>query len=80
MAAVNIYDPNKFMKGSEWTKREFVPGSEPNNRVLRKKIDSGELIGYYNGGGTYERSDQRCYQSASINQAVNNLIRESANG
>ncbi len=34
MAAINIYDANKFMKASIWAKREFVEGSEPNNRVL----------------------------------------------
>ncbi|TDF41563.1 hypothetical protein EYS14_01545 [Alteromonadaceae bacterium M269] len=76
-AALNVFDPNKFMKVSDWIKREFVPGSGPNPRVIRRRIDLGELNGFYDSGGTYIRSDQRCFQSAAVNDEVNELIKES---
>lgn len=64
---------HKFMKLREWTNREFE-GEPWDNRTIRKKIESGELIGVLNGKNTLIRSDQTLDMLASQHVDISDLI------
>lgn len=72
--ALNIYDENKFMTVSEWKRREFAKGSEPQNRTVRHWIEKRVIVGAMIGRIAYVRCDQRAATRTEVDHAVDDLI------
>ncbi|WP_353614818.1 hypothetical protein [Mangrovibacter phragmitis] len=66
----------KLMKASAWGKREFVPGSIPDNRTIKRWIEDGLLRGRVVDGAAWVCSSENWGVDSMVSQAVRQLINE----
>ena len=67
---------SKLMKASQWGRREFEPGSEPDNRTIKRWIENGLLQGRIVDGAVWVCSSEKWGVDSVISQAVTKLIQE----
>ncbi len=66
----------KLMKASAWGKREFEPGSIPQNRTIRRWIENGLLMGRIVDGSILVYSSEKWGVDSIVNDKVRRLIQE----
>ena len=64
----------KLMKASEWSAREFTPGSRPHNKTVKAWIEKGKISGRIIDQQAYVFEDQCFGVPMATSQAVNSLI------
>ncbi|WP_238085278.1 hypothetical protein [Pseudescherichia vulneris] len=67
---------SKLMKASLWGKREFEPGSVPDNRTIKRWVENGVLMGRVVDGGVWVSSSEKWGVDSIINQHVRRLIED----
>ncbi len=65
----------KLMKGAQWAKREFIPGSVPCPQTIQKWVERGVVNGRIIDGTAYVFVDQKAGLDSGIQHAVNDLLR-----
>ena len=66
----------KLMKASAWGKREFEPGSIPQNRTIRRWIENGLLMGRIVDGSILVYSSEKWGVDSIVSDKVRRLIQE----
>lgn len=66
----------KLMKASAWGKREFEPGSIPQNRTIRRWIENGLLMGRIVDGSILVYSSEKWGVDSIVSAKVRQLIQE----
>lgn len=66
----------KLMKASLWGKREFEPGSIPDNRTIKRWIENGLLQGRIVDGSILVSSSEKWGVDSMISETVRRLIQE----
>ncbi|EIH0466465.1 hypothetical protein [Citrobacter braakii] len=66
----------KLMKASAWGKREFEPGSIPQNRTIRRWIENGLLMGRIVDGSILVYSSEKWGVDSIVSEKVRRLIQE----
>lgn len=66
----------KLMKASAWGKREFVTGSVPDNRTIKRWVENGLLRGRIVDGMVWVCSGEQWGVDSMISENVRRLIRE----
>lgn len=66
----------KLMKASRWGKREFEPGSIPDNRTIKRWIENGHLLGRIVDGTILVYSSEKWGVDSLVSQKVRQLIQE----
>ena len=67
----------KLMKASAWAKREFESGSIPDNRTIKKWVESGILRGRVVDSSVWVYSSERWGIESIISSCVDELIKAS---
>ncbi|WP_340611092.1 hypothetical protein [Xenorhabdus bharatensis] len=67
----------KLMKASAWGAREFEKGSIPDNRTIKRWIETGQLRGRIVDGSVWVISSERWGVDSIVSSRVNELIRDS---
>ncbi|EPJ0398991.1 hypothetical protein ACTBCG_001116 [Providencia rettgeri] len=67
----------KLMKASAWAKREFEHGSIPDNRTIKKWVESGILKGRIVDSSVWIISTERWGIESVISSCVDELIKAS---
>ncbi|ATN01047.1 hypothetical protein LW139_07380 [Proteus vulgaris] len=67
----------KLMKASAWAKREFEIGSIPDNRTIKKWVETGLLKGKIVDCSVWVHSSERWGIESVISSCVDELIRAS---
>ncbi len=67
----------KLMKASAWAKREFENGSIPDNRTIKKWVESGILRGRVVDSSVWIISTERWGIESVISSCVDELIKAS---
>lgn len=65
------------MKASAWAKREFESGSIPDNRTIKKWVESGILRGRVVDSSVWVYSSERWGIESIISSCVDELIKAS---
>ncbi|MEH4799782.1 hypothetical protein PO472_13175 [Atlantibacter hermannii] len=66
----------KLMKASAWGKREFVTGSVPDNRTIKRWVENGLLRGRIVDGMVWVCSGEQWGVDSMISENVRRLIQE----
>ncbi|EGT5208666.1 hypothetical protein ACM912_000504 [Cronobacter sakazakii] len=66
----------KLMKASAWGKREFVPGSVPDNRTIKRWVENGLLRGRIVDGMVWVCASEHWGVDSMISENVRRLIQE----
>ncbi|WPU25537.1 hypothetical protein RI049_06915 [Cedecea neteri] len=66
----------QLMKASAWGKREFVPGSIPDNRTIKRWVENGLLQGRIVDGSVWVCSSEQWGVDSMVSQKVRQLISE----
>lgn len=66
----------KLMKASMWGKREFVSGSVPDNRTIKRWIEDGLLRGRIVDGMIWVCDSERWGVDSMVSEKVRQLIQE----
>lgn len=66
----------KLMKASLWGKREFEPGSVPDNRTIKRWIENGKLQGRIVDGTILVSSSEKWGVDSMVSERVRQLIQE----
>lgn len=66
----------QLMKASAWGKREFVPGSIPDNRTIKRWVENGLLQGRIVDGSVWVCSSEKWGVDSMVSQRVRQLISE----
>lgn len=66
----------KLMKASLWGKREFEPGSVPDNRTIKRWIENGKLQGRIVDGTILVSSSEKWDVDSMVSERVRQLIQE----
>jgi len=64
------------MKASAWGKREFVTGSVPDNRTIKRWVENGLLRGRIVDGMVWVCSGEQWGVDSMISENVRRLIQE----
>ncbi|WP_272681843.1 hypothetical protein [Providencia sp. PROV129] len=67
----------KLMKASAWAKREFEDGSIPDNRTIKRWVETGMLKGKIVDCSVWVNSQERWGVESIISSCVSDLIRAS---
>lgn len=66
----------KLMKASQWGKREFVSGSVPDNRTIKRWVENGLLKGRVVDGMVWVCSSEQWGVDSVISERVRTLMQE----
>jgi len=66
----------KLLKASAWGKREFVTGSVPDNRTIKRWVENGLLRGRIVDGMVWVCSGEQWGVDSMISENVRRLIQE----
>ncbi|KAB8312260.1 hypothetical protein EH228_08745 [Erwinia endophytica] len=67
---------SKLMKATQWAKREFEAGSEPDTRTIKKWVRDNLVKGRIVDGHVWICSSEKWGVESDVNMAVRRLINE----